>query len=122
MVYYYACASVEKLLINIWYHQMHRRVKNDQKCCCDYFTLCCKLSAKKKWKKDYIDFDTAIKKLTSLNLKLTNIMVLDNEKRKIRLVKMFLKDQKNNFYIVFFLFVLDYHGLYLMSSEIFCYF
>ena len=122
MVYYYACASVEKLLINIWYHQMHRRVKNDQKCCCDYFILFCKLSAKKKWKKDYIDFDTAIKKLTSLNLKLTNIMVLDNEKRKIRLVKMFLKDQKNNFYIVFFLFVLDYHGLYLISPEIFCYF
>ena len=111
MVYYYACASVEKLLINIWYHQMHRRVKKDQKCCCDYFIVCCQLSAKKKWKKDYIGFDVVIKKFTSLNLKLTNIMVLDNEKRKIRLVKMFLKDQKNNFYIVFFLFVLDYYGL-----------
>ena len=66
-------APVEKLLINIWYHQMHRRVKSDQKCCCDYFIISCRLSAKRKWKRDYIDFDTAIKQFTSLNLKLVNV-------------------------------------------------
>lgn len=90
-------APVEKLLINIWCHQMHRRVKSDQKCCCDYFIISCQLSAKRKWKRDYIDFDTAIKQFTSLNVKLVNIMSLDNEKRKIPLVKIFLKDPKNNF-------------------------
>ena len=73
---------------------MHRRVEKDQKCCCDYFIVCCQLSAKKKWNKDYIGFDVIIKKFTSLNLKLTNIMVLDNEKRKIRLGKTFFKRSK----------------------------
>ena len=90
-------ATVEKLLINIWYHQMHKRVKSDQKCCCDNFIISCRLSAKRKWKKDYIDFNTAIKQFTSLNHKLVNIMSLNSEKRKIRLLKKFLKDPKNNF-------------------------
>ena len=48
-------------------------------------------------------------------------MSLDNEKRKIRLVKIFLKYQKNNFYCVFFFFFVEY-GMYSLSSEIFCYF
>ena len=83
MIYCYSYASVEKLLINLWYHQMHKRIKKDQECCCDYFIICCKIWAKKKWKKNYINFDIAIKKFTSLNLKLTNIMVLDNEKKRL---------------------------------------
>ena len=33
------------------------------------------------------------------------------KKERFVLEKHFLKDQKNNFYIVFFLFVLDYYGL-----------
>ena len=60
MVYYYACASVEKLLINIWYHQMQRRIAINQKCRCDYYISCCILAAKLKWKKEYIDFNAAI--------------------------------------------------------------
>ena len=89
MVYYYASASVEKLLINIWYHQMHRRILQKQKCCCDYYIMRCKLAAKMKWKEEYIDFDTAVKKFTSLNLKLVNIMV---SRKKKFLVRNFLKD------------------------------
>ena len=51
-------------------------------CSCDYFIVCCKLSAQQKWKKEYIDFNVAIKKSTFLNLKLTNIMALNNEEKK----------------------------------------
>lgn len=58
--------------------------------------VCCKMSAKKKWDKSYIDFDIAIKKFQSLNLELMDIMALDNEKLKLKLVEKFLRDQKNN--------------------------
>ena len=50
----------------------------------------------KKWDKTYIDFDIAIKKFQSLNLELMDIMALDNEKLKLKLVEKFLRDQKNN--------------------------
>ena len=30
MVYYYSCVSAAGLMINIWYHQMHNRIKNDK--------------------------------------------------------------------------------------------
>ena len=52
---------------------------------------------KKKWDKSYTDFDIAIKKFQSLNLKLVDIMVLDNEKLKQKLVDQFLGDQKTIF-------------------------
>ena len=102
-MYYYASASVEKILINIWYHQMHRRVKRDQKCSCDYFIICCELSAWQKWKKEYIDFNVAIKKFKSLNLKLTNIMALNNEKKKDLFCKEVFKRSKKKILIFFYL-------------------
>ena len=81
----------------MWYHSMHERVKlPKQKCSCRYFMVYYKMSAKKKWDKSYIDFDIAIKKFQSLKLELMNIMVLNNEKLKQKLVEQFLRHQKNN--------------------------
>ena len=40
-------------MINIWYHEMHRRIKNGQTCNCEYYILSCMLTAKRKWKKQY---------------------------------------------------------------------
>ena len=80
MVYYYSCASAAGLMINIWYHQMHNRIKNDKRCYCEYFINGCIVSVKRKWKKDYISIDSVIRYFTSLNLKLVNIMALKNEK------------------------------------------
>lgn len=97
-MYYYERSSVPKLLMKMWYHSMHLRVKLPrQKCCCRYYIVCGKMATKKKWDKSYTDFDIAIKKFQSLNLKLVDIMVLDNEKLKQKLVDQFLRDQKNNF-------------------------
>ena len=82
MIYHYSCASVASLMINIWYHQMHDRIKNDKRCNCRYFINGCIVSAKRKWKKEYISIEAAIRHSTSLNLELMNIMSLKNEKRK----------------------------------------
>lgn len=51
MAYYYSCAPVENIMINLWYHQIHRRIKNGQKCNCEYSIHCCLIEAKRKWKK-----------------------------------------------------------------------
>ena len=83
---------------------MHQRVKLPrQKCCCRYYFVCRKMAAKKKWDKIYIDFDIAVKTFQSLNLQLMDIMVLDNEKLKQKLVDQFLGDQKTIFktFVVF---------------------
>ena len=74
---------------------MHRCIKRDHMCSCDYFIVCCKLSAQQKWKKEYIDFNVAIKKFTFLNLKLTNIMALNNkEKKDLSRKKVFKRSKK----------------------------
>ena len=96
MVYYYSCASAAGLMINIWYHQMHNRIKNDKRCNCEYFINDCIISASRKWKKGYISIEAAFRHFTSLNLKLMNIMSLKNEKIKKALVLNSLKDKKNN--------------------------
>ena len=96
MVDYYAYASAARLMINIWYHQIHNRIKNGERCNCEYFINGCIVSVKRKWKKEYISTESAIRHFTSLNLKLFNIMTLKNEKRKIYLVKQFLRDKKKN--------------------------
>ena len=50
--------------------------------------------------KKYISTESAIRHFTSLNLKLFNVMALKNEKRKIYLVKQFLRDKKKlNIYL-----------------------
>ena len=54
-------------------------------------------SYQKKWDKNYINFDIAIKKFQSLNLQLVDIMVFYNEKLKQKLIDKILIDQKNNF-------------------------
>ena len=83
-------------MINLWYHQIHRRIKNGQKCNCEYSIHCCLIEAKRKWKKQFISIESAIRHFTSLNLKLLNIMSLKNEKKKKLHVINFLKDKKNN--------------------------
>ena len=82
MVYYYSCASAASLMINIWYHQMHNRIKNDKRCNCEYFINDCIISASRKWKKGYISIEAAFRHFTSLNLKLMNIMSLKKKKKK----------------------------------------
>ena len=89
MVYYYSSASVAILMINIWYHQMHDRIKNDKRCNCRYFINEYIVLAKRKWKKEYISIEAAISHFTSLNLELMNIMLLKNKKTKISCNKFF---------------------------------
>ena len=84
-------------MINIWYHQVHNRIRNDERCNCEYFINGCIVSASRKWKKEYISIEAAIRHFTSLNLKLVeNGNVFKKRKKKKCLVIKFLKDQKNN--------------------------